>query len=269
MRKSRLIIAAVIALVTIIGYMSQTKVNPVTGEKQRIAVSADDEIALGLQAAPELAEQFGGPSRDTRAQQLLDRIGRRLVEGSDAARSPYRFEFHLLDDDRVINAFALPGGQIFMTEALARELKSESQIAGVIAHEIGHVVGRHGAEQLSRAQLIQGLGGAAVIGMSDPDNPGGSRQNQMLAMAVGQLVNMKYGRGAELESDRLGVRYMGQSGYDPNSLIHVMKVLERAGGARKQPEFFSTHPNPGNRIEQIKQAIREEFPDGVPNGMRP
>lgn len=268
MKKSRLVIAAIIALVSIIGYFAQTDTNPVTGEKQCVALSTEQEIALGLQAAPELAQQHGGPSRDRRAQALVDQVGNRIVRSSQASRSPYKWDFHLLDDEKVINAFALPGGQIFITEALAGKLRTEGELAGVLAHEVGHVVGRHGAEQLSRAQLIQGLGGAAAIGMSDPDNPGSARNNQMVAMAVGQLITMRYGRDAELESDHLGVRYMAEAGYNPEAMIRVMKVLEKAGGGGRTPEFFSTHPNPGNRIGQIRQSIDKLYPGGVPSNLQ-
>ena len=89
----------------------------------------------------------------------------------------------------------------------------------------------------------------------------------MIAQAVSSLVNMKYGRDDELESDRLGVRFMAQAGYDPRAMVGVMEVLRSAGGKGGTPEFFSTHPNPDNRIERIKQAIKAEFPNGVPNGL--
>jgi len=90
-----------------------------------------------------------------------------------------------------------------------------------------------------------------------------------MAMLVGQMINMKFGREDELESDRFGVQYLADAGYDPRSMVKVMQVLKRAGGGGRQPEFFSTHPNPENRIQRIEAAIKELFPNGVPSGLKP
>ena len=264
-----LLIALVIAVISLFRYFGSTQVNPVTGEKQRIAgITAQQEIALGLQAKPQMVQQYGGPSQNARLREVVAAVGERIVERSEASKSPYPFEFTLLDDEKTVNAFALPGGQVFMTDALANRLDTEGQIAGVLAHEIGHVVAKHGAEHIAKQQLTQGLTGAAVLATYDPNDPG-SRRNAAIIAAVGQLVNMKYGREDELESDRLGVRMMAKAGYDPRAMIKVMEVLRSAGGGGKQPEFFSTHPNPENRIQKIEAAIKEEFPRGVPAGLKP
>ena len=141
-------------------------------------------------------------------------------------------------------------------------------MAGVIGHEIGHVVGRHGAERLSKAKLTQGLTGAAVIATYDPSNPA-SRKSAAVAAMIGQVVNMHYGRGHELESDKLGVRFLARAGYDPRAMVGVMEVLAEAAGSKRSPEFFSTHPNPERRIDRIKEAIDQTFPDGLPPGLVP
>ena len=267
MRGGRFIIALILAVISLIGYFGSQQLNPVTGETQRVGgIDPRQEIALGLKAAPELAAQFGGRSSNQAGAGLVRKVGERLVSRSKARETPYEFAFHLLDDDRTINAFALPGGQVFITDALAGKLRTEGELAGVLGHEIGHVVGRHGAEHLAKAQLMQGLGAAGVIAASDPDNPGGSVRNQVLAAAITQLISMRFGRDDELESDRLGVRFMAEAGYDPRSMIRVMEVLKAAGGGR-QPEFFSTHPNPETRVARIQQAIREQFPGGLPSGL--
>ena len=249
-------------------YGSTPQTNPVTGEKQRVAdIRPEQEIALGLQAAPEMMQQFGGRSQNERAARSVEGVGQRIVQNSKAGQSPYKFDFHLLDDNKTVNAFALPGGQIFVTEALARRLNTEGELAGVLGHEIGHVVGRHGAEHIAKQQLAQGLTGAAVLASYDPNNPS-SQRNAAIAMVIGNLINMKFGRDDELESDRLGVRFMAEAGYDPRSMIRVMEVLKAAGAGGRQPEFFSTHPNPENRIARIKQAIQDVFPSGVPEGLK-
>ena len=267
MKNPRIIIALVIAAISAISYFSMNQVNPVTGEKQRIDISAEQEVALGLQAAPEMAQQFGGLDPDERAQAMVDQVGNKIVQSSDAKKSPYRFDFHLLADNRTVNAFALPGGQVFITRALMSQLGSEGQLAGVLGHEIGHVVGRHSAEQMAKQRFTQGLTGAAVMATIDPGDPG-SYRNAAVAQMIGQLVSLKFTRSDELESDKLGVRYMTEAGYDPRSMVGVMEVLKKASSGRGGPEFFQTHPNPENRIEKIKKAIQEEFPNGLPSGLK-
>lgn len=267
---ARYLIALVLAVVSLLGYFGARQFNPVTGETQHVSLSADQEIALGLQAAPELVQQYGGPSSDRAGQERVERVGMRLVSRTRARETPYRWRFTLLDDDQTINAFALPGGQVFITDALARKLRTEGELAGVLGHEIGHVVGRHGAEHLAKQRLIQGLGGAGVIATYDPNDPQGSARNQAIAMAVGQLINMRFGREDELESDRLGVRFASESGYDPRAMLRVMQVLEQASsGSSRRPDFLSTHPNPGRRSERIREAIKEQYPNGIPAGLQP
>lgn len=263
----RLVIAIVVALFAIASYYFGTSrvENPVTGEVQRVSMTTQDEIMMGLQAAPEMAQQFGGLHPDEAAQQQLDEIGQAVVAKSEAAQTDYQYDFHLLADPETINAFALPGGQIFITAALYEKLQTEGQLAGVLGHEVGHVVARHSAERIAKAQLMEGLTGAAVIAAYDPENPSSGQRAQMAAL-VGQLVSMKYGRDDELESDRLGVRFLADSGYDPRAMIEVMQILQEAGGGGP-PEFFSTHPNPENRIGEIEAAIEAEFPSGVPEGL--
>ncbi len=102
----------------------------------------------------------------------------------------------------------------------------------------------------------------------DPHNPN-SQASAALVQMVGQLVNLKYGRNDEIESDKLGVKFLAEAGYDPRSMIEVMKILKEAAGGGRQPEFFSSHPNPDNRIQRIEQAIKEQFPKGLPSGLKP
>jgi len=205
---------------------------------------------LGLQSTPSMIQQFGGlhPSRE--GQELIKRVGNKLVDNSIARRTNYKYDFHLLADPNTVNAFALPGGQIFITMALFSELQTEDQLAGVLGHEIGHVVARHGAERIAKQELTQGLTGAAVVASGDYNTA------QAAAM-ISNLVNMSYGREQELESDDLGIRFMMEAGYDPSDMIGVMDILEAASGSggSRQPEFFSTHPNPDNRREKIRKSI--------------
>ena len=261
-RSPRLFIAAAILIVSLIGYYMKREVNPVTGETQHISLSADQEVALGLQSAPEMAAQFGGEDPDPAAQAMVQRVGEQVVRNSDARGAPYQFQFTLLRDPETVNAFALPGGPVFITRGLLKRLENEAQLAGVLGHEAGHVVGRHAAEHIAKNQLAQGVVGAVAVGASDDQGHG--RSAAMLAAFAAQMAQLKYGRNDELEADNLGVKFMSQAGYDPRSMVEVMKVLEQASQGRAPPEFFSTHPNPENRIGHIDDAIKELFPQGVP-----
>jgi len=258
--RARLFIAAAIALFAILSYYGKTSTNPITGETQRVALTTEQEIAMGMQSAPQMAAQFGGQSSNERAAALVKQVGRRLVAQSVAAKSPYRYDFHLLADPRTVNAFALPGGQIFLTEGLMRLLRTEGEMAAVLGHEIGHVIARHSAEHIAKQQLMQGLVGAAVVGSGDYNTA-------QVAQMVGAFINMKYGRDDELEADALGLRLAAEAGYDPRAMLGVMEVLAKASGRGRQPEMLSTHPNPENRAERIKEAIARNFPNGVPDGL--
>lgn len=259
---ARLVIAVVLALVALLGYFGRTSVNPLTGEKQRVALSAEQEIAFGQKSAPEMAVQMGGLSRNEEARALVRRVGERLASRSIAAKSPYKFSFHVLADSRTVNAFALPGGPIFITEGLLRQLKTEGELAAVLGHEIGHVIARHSSERLAKQQLTQGLVGAVVIGSGD-------YTAGQLGQMVGSMINMKYGREDELESDALGLRIAADAGYDPRAMARVMEVLAKASGGSRQPEFVSTHPAPENRAARIQEEIAKQFPGGPPKGLIP
>jgi predicted Zn-dependent protease len=267
--KTRLVMGLVMAVIALVSFFGSKVYNPVTGEDQYISITPNQEIALGLQALPQMVQQHGGHHPNSELQARVDRVGFSLVQNSIAAETEWDFEFHLLADEQTINAFALPGGQVFITAALFNRLQSEGQLAGVLGHEIGHVVARHSAQRIAKSELTQGLVGAVAVAATDPDNPRAGAAAAQVAAVVGQLVNMKYGREDELQSDQLGVKIMAQAGYDPRALIGVMQILAEAGGGGGQPEFFSTHPNPENRINQIQQAIQAEFPNGVPEGLIP
>ena len=247
-RKIRLIIGAGFVTFAVLKYCASAEINPYTNEKQHIGLSETEEISMGLNAAPQMAQQHGGLYPDAQYQATVDRIGQNIVNNSIAKNSNYRFDFHLLADERTINAFALPGGQIFITYALFSKLENIDQLAGILGHEIGHVLGRHSAERIAKDGLTQGILTGVAVGV-DPT----AAQS---AAAVAQLINMKYGRDDELQSDNLGVQFMIQAGYDPEALIGVMNIL-KAAGPNRTPEFQSTHPDPENRIEKIKQAIKK------------
>ena len=130
-------------------------------------------------------------------------------------------------------------------------LQSEDQLAGVLGHEIGHVVGRHSNQQMAKTGLLNGISQGVGVLLSDGQGSGGMQMAQML----GNIVNMKYGRADENEADTLGVRFLMEARYDPEALIGVMQILKDSAGSGGQPEILSTHPDPGNRMESIRAEI--------------
>ena len=262
--KGRILIALLVAAIPLFMYLKSCETNPFTGEQQFVGkMSVEQERALGLQAAPKMAEQHGGLHPDYRKQDAVTSVGQRLLRGNPKTVENYRYNFHCLADPNVVNAFALPGGQVFITDALLGRLKTEGQLAGVLGHEIGHVLARHGAQKMAKAQLTAGLSGAAVIATYDPRNPASRRSKGVIQM-IGNMINMKYGREDELESDRIGVDLMVKSGYDPRALIEVMKILAEASGGRKPPAMLSTHPLPRNALRSSSSASRKCFPTVYP-----
>lgn len=252
----RLLMGIILAVFSLITYFGSQSTNPVTQDVQHISMSPDQEIAMGLQAAPEVADQFGGLDPSQSDQQRVQQIGQHIVQDSPASTTPYQYAYHLLADPQTVNAFALPGGQVFITRALYDKLQTDDELAGVLGHETGHVVARHSAEQLAKAQLTQGLTGAAVIAACDPNSPNGCIAVSQMAAIVGQLVSMKYSRADETEADWLGVCFMNDSGYDPQDMVKVMQILDSLSQGDRPPEFLSTHPDPGNRIVQIRADIQ-------------
>jgi beta-barrel assembly-enhancing protease len=250
-----IIIGLVMAGFTLFKYYSNSTVNEITGETQRISMSTEQEIAMGLQSAPQMMAEMGGEVTGTQADALVRAVGQKLVNSSAARSTAYaeNFNFHLLNDPNTVNAFALPGGQIFITTALLGQLENEDQLAGVLGHEIGHVVARHSAERLAQMELAQGLTGAVTMATYDPSNPNGG----YIAQSVANMLQLKYGRNQELQSDDLGVRFMIDANYDPEQLIGVMEILKRASGGQRVPEFQSSHPDPENRKEAIMAAIEK------------
>lgn len=249
----RIIIALVIAGFALFQYLSTpTEMNHFTGRKQHLNLNPAQEIQMGMASAPGMAKEFGGLSPDMQATSLVKKVGKKIITSTDAGATPYRFDFHLLADDQTVNAFALPGGQIFITEALLRLLGSEDELAGVLGHEVGHVVGRHSSEQIAKSNLFGGLTQALIVGASGGNN---GYDTASMAQWANKLINLKYGRDDETEADKLGVRFLIQCGYQPEGMLRVMDVLKKASAGSHQPEIMSSHPDPGNRAEIIKDEI--------------
>lgn len=254
--KFRIIIGLVMAAIAYFSYLGKSQENPLTGEKQKVNLTPEQEVAMGLQSAPQMAQEYGGLYPDQQVQNQVDAVGRRVLNAFNdemaaaGKRNPYQFNFYVLRDNKTVNAFALPGGQIFITAALLQRLESEDQLAGILGHEIAHVVHRHSSEQMAKTEFYQGLAGAATA--SAGDLGAGA-----IANYVANAKLMSYGRGDELESDEFGVRYMKRAGYNPEAMIRVMEILaEASGGEMNRDDFNSTHPSPANRVAKIKEHIQ-------------
>jgi len=218
-----------------------------------------------MQAAPQMAQEMGGEEAEQSADsQTVERLGQYLVSHSVASKSPYKYDFHLLKDPQTVNAFALPGGQVFITRALYDKLQDEAMLTGVLGHEIGHVVDRHSAQQMAKGQLGQLVVTGVGVATSDRGN---GYTGAMIASLVNNTIQLRHSREDESQADALGLRIMTESGFDPQAMIDVMKVLQQSSGGRKQPEFLSTHPDPGNRIEAIEAWVKEH-PDQAKNMTR-
>jgi predicted Zn-dependent protease len=221
-------------------------VNPATGERELMLVSESQEIQMGLQADPAIVSQFG-IYEDEGLQQYLDQIGKKMAARSERPDLPWTFR---LVDDPVINAFAVPGGFIYITRGILAFFNSEAELASVVGHEIGHVTARHSAQQMSQQQLAQiGLIAGAVL---VPD------QYSELVLGVGgvgmQLLFLKFSRDDERQADDLGMRYIVRAGYDASEMPGVYTMLGRvsaASGGQRAPEWQSTHPDPEDREQRM------------------
>jgi len=218
-------------------------------------VSESQEIAMGQQADPEISGMFGIYD-DPGLQQYVTRLGDSLAANSERPNLPWTFR---VVDDPIVNAFALPGGFVYVSRGILAYFNSEAQLVSVLGHEIGHVTARHSASQMSEQQLAQiGLVAGAVI---VPDVA--SRYGIIAQQALG-LLFLKFSRDDERQADMLGFRYMTREGYDPREMPGVFSMLGRiteAGGGRGVPLWLSTHPDPGDREERINTLIAESGRD--------
>ncbi len=227
-------------------------VNPATGQRQFTLITEAQEIQMGRQADPDIVGALG-LYPDESLQAYVRELGDQLAAVSERPNLPWTFR---VLDDPLINAFALPGGFIYVTRGIMAYLDSEAELVGVLGHEIGHVTARHSVSRISRAQLAQlGLGVGMILAPELQPFEG-------LAGASMQLLFLKFSRDDEREADVLGVRYMSRAGYDPTQLSEVMAMLTRVTSEEvgpRGPEWLSTHPNPENREGLIlEEAARTE-----------
>jgi predicted Zn-dependent protease len=223
--------------------------NPATGRRQLMLISESQEIQMGREADKEIEGAFG-IYPDAEVQAYVARLGAELAASSERKDLPWTFR---VVDDPTVNAFALPGGFIYVTRGLMTHLNSEAELVSVLGHEIGHVTARHTAAMLSKQQFAMlGLGVGMIV------RPELQQFGQLAQAGVG-LMFLKFGRDAERQADDLGLRYLDRLDYDPQEAVQVFSVLERAsqreGEGGRLPSWLSTHPAPEDRAQRLQAAI--------------
>lgn len=243
-----------IAMAAALACLSGCAVNPVTGKSDFVMMSEQDELKLGSQAYKQVLEQYP-IYQDEKLRAYVQQVGERVA--SHSHRSNLQYQFTVVDSPD-INAFALPGGYIFINRGLLAYLNSEAELAAVLGHEVGHVTARHSVRQQSQAQAWNILGQAVAIGT-------GVGAAGDLTNVLGSAVVTGYGRDMELEADGLGAQYLARSGYDPEAMIEVVQVLKaqddfardqaaKNGQPVKAPGYhglFDTHPDNDTRLQQV------------------
>ena len=252
-RSSRRVFFLLPSSISLFLFLASCATNPVTGKRELSLMSEGQEIALGKESHPQVLQEMGR-YEDAELQRYVNDIGQRLAKTSERPDLPWTFT---VVDQPVVNAFAVPGGFIYITRGILAYLDSEAQLVGVLGHEIGHVTARHSAQQYSRAVLGQG----ALLGLGI-FVPAARPFGEISAQALG-LLFLKYGRDDELQSDSLGAQYAATNSWDPRAVPQFLATLGRLreGSEKGIPNFLSTHPDPASRVQEI-QPLAEKLAAG-------
>jgi len=242
----RLFFAALIAVATV-----ACATNPATGKRQFNLMSEAQEISAGQEADAQVKKEMG-LYNDPNLQEYVSSIGLKLAQLSERPNLPWHYT---VVDVPAINAFALPGGYIYITRGILPFLNDEAQLAGVLGHETGHVTARHAAQQYTRA--VGGTVGLVALGIFVP---GARPFGQLAEQGLGVLF-LKYGRGDELQADQLGARYAARGNWDPAGVPDMLATLgrldEASGQRRGVPNWLETHPEPLARVKEIQPAVQQ------------
>ncbi len=242
-------IALVLTLgLILVGLLVSCAVNPVTGQEELMFFGPEKDVELGRKYAPGIERALGGRYPDENLQSYVNRVGQRMARVCHRPDISYHFT---VVRQKMINAFAVPGGYIYITSGLMEELDSEGQLAAILGHEVGHVVARDTLVAMSRQIGMTALVAAAAVSNA----PGDVTQ---AAGFISGVLTLQYSRDDERDADLVGLSYMIQAGYDPNEMVATMKVLQELQTVRPI-EFFSTHPNPESRIAYIEDRIKWRY----------
>ncbi len=229
--------------------LSACAINPATGRRQFVLITERQEIEIGRENDRVITNQIGLYD-DEALQEYVQTLGRKLASVSERPDLAWTFK---VVDDPVVNAFALPGGYIYVTRGILAHLNNEAELVAILGHEIGHVTARHGVSQMSKAQLAQlGLGAVSAVAPEESQ-----RFGDLVSSGLG-LLFLKYGRDDERQADDLGLRYVSAAGYDARPMADIFDMLERvsaAAGGGSVPGWMSTHPAPANRRERVTESL--------------
>jgi predicted Zn-dependent protease len=242
--------------------------NPVTGRSEFNLYSDQEEISLGQSVVPEVEQQFDGIYNEAAANSYVNEVGQKMAVISHRQNMPYSFK---VLNTSVVNAFALPGGPIYITRGLLVKLTNEAQLAAVLGHELAHINARHSTAALSKAMAAQILIGA-VVAYSATKN-GGNPSDGAIATAVaaqivlGAVVFKAFSRSDEYQSDQIGTDYAYAAGYNPLAMVQLFEVFKQMedGEGSSFAEFFSTHPLTTKRIEEVEAEVKQKYPDAQTN----
>ncbi len=227
--------------------------NPITGEDE-LMLDRDyhNDIKLGKEIAPQVEKELKGKIKDQVLQDYINGVGHKITRFSHNPDFDFNF---VAVNDKSINAISLPGGRIFITKGLLLKFESESQLAGVLAHEIVHVVARDTENMMSKQT---GMGVLFVLAASQART-----QGEVAAADLAlQLVTLKYSREDERTADLGGIDYMVRAGYNPNGMVETMQILQKEEASRSS-DFFSTHPSPENRIDYLRARIQSHYSNSI------
>ena len=232
----------------LLALLSGCAINPTTGEEEMMLFSPEKDIALGRKYAPYIEKELGGRIPDENLQNYVNQIGQRIARVCH--RPDLSYYFTAVEEEGA-NAIAVPGGYVYITRGLLKELKSESQLAAVLGHEVGHVVARDTMAAMSRQIGMTAILAAAVAGDAPSDVT-------RATTFISSVLSLQYSREDERDADMTGLSYMAQAGYDPNGMVETMSILQELQTIRPI-EFFSTHPNPESRIAYLEERIARRY----------
>jgi len=230
--------------------------NSATGHSQFNVLSREEEIEIGTSSMPEMIKEYGGVVPDPALRAYVEEVGRSMLPHIEKDYQTLPWEFTVLNS-KVINAFALPGGKVFISRGLLEEMDNEAQLAGVLGHEIGHVTAEHADKHIARQVGMQ-IGAAVASIFAAEAGAAVATATEVLISASGTFA-LKFGREEELEADSLGIRYMVAQYYNPIGQLQVMEILKKASGDGAPPEWLSTHPAPKTRIEKIEKMLEGKY----------
>jgi len=240
---------ALLTLALICCFYTGCALNPITGQKELMLIPESQDIALGRKYAPEIEKQMGGQIDDPVIQSYVNQVGQNIAR---VCHKPH-WQYHFVAlQDKSVNALALPGGYIFVTKGMLENLRSEAQLASILAHETVHVVARDVSNAMSNEIGLSLL----LSAVTSDSTPSGVLTAADLAK---QIVGLKYSRKDEQEADLGGLDYLVAAGYNPYAMVETMQMLE-SRNKQRPIEFLSTHPSPKNRIEYLTQKIRTKYP---------